>query len=248
MAWRPAQITWVCTALLVSGPALPVAQQRVDMELVLAVDSSASVDQAEFALQIHGIAHAFRTPEVQQAVADGPYRAIGVTVMEWSSADWQAVNIPWTVIDGPDSARRMAERVESMPRTVETGATSISGALLFAMGLFDAGNLEGIRRVIDLSCDGRNNQGTDVDLARDIVTLRGITINGLTILNEHPTLDYYFRNNIIGGNGAFVEIANNYDAYADAITRKLVREIRNVPVAFADPALTGATPSQHGAP
>ncbi len=217
------------------------AEVRVDMQLVLAVDSSASVDAGEFALQINGMAHAFRSPEVIEAIQSGYFRAIGVTLIEWSSYDLQRVDIPWTLVDGPAAALVLAERISSLPRSVETGATSISGALLFGLELFETGPFDGTRRVIDISCDGRNNNGAEVDLVRDLVLARGITVNGLTILNEHPTLDIYFRRNVIGGTGAFVEVADDYDVFTEAFTRKLVREIRNIPVA-------SLTPLPHAAP
>ena len=228
-------------ACLIGWTPANAAEVRVDMELVLAVDSSASVDAGEFALQINGMAHAFRSPEVIDAIQSGYFRAIGVTLIEWSSYNLQRVDIPWTLVDGPTTARLLAERISSLPRSVDTGATSISGALLFAYELFDAGPFDGTRRVIDISCDGRNNNGADVDLVRDLVLARGITVNGLTILNEHPTLDIYFRRNVIGGSGAFVEVANDYDDFAEAFAQKLVREIRNVPVA-------SLTPLPHAAP
>ena len=206
------------------------AQVPVDLELVLAVDSSASVDDREFELQVRGMAQAFRDPVVVKAIRGGHYRSIVVTVIEWASADFQAVDIPWMVIDGPRAADLMAELLETMPRTIRTGATSISGALRFAAGLFRNNGYDGVRQVIDLSCDGRNNQGAKVNLAREAVIGQGITINGLTILNEHPSLNYYFEQQIIGGNGAFVEIAENYQSYADAFLRKLLKEVTNVPI------------------
>jgi hypothetical protein len=216
--------------LLVIGAGQARAQVPVDLELVLAVDSSASVDDREFELQVRGMAQAFRDRAVVKAISGGHYRSIAVTVVEWASADFQIVDIPWMVIDGPRAADRMAELLETMPRTIRTGATSISGALRFAASLFRNNGFDGVRQVIDLSCDGRNNQGADVSLAREVVIGQGITINGLTILNEHPTLNYYFEQKIIGGNGAFVEIAENYQSYADAFLRKLLKEVTNVPI------------------
>lgn len=206
------------------------AQVPVDLELVLAVDSSASVDDREFELQVRGMARAFRDPSVIKAIQGGHYRSIAVTVIEWASAEFQIVDIPWMVIDGPRAAEQMAELLETMPRAIRTGATSISGALTFAAGLFANNGFDGVRQVIDLSCDGRNNQGAENAQARQFVVARGITINGLTILNEHPTLNYYFEQKIIGGNGAFVEIAKDYQSYADAFLRKLVKEVTNVPI------------------
>jgi hypothetical protein len=229
------------------GPSLGRAQIPVDLELVLAVDSSASVDNREFELQVRGMARAFRDRSVVKAIKSGPYRAIAVTVVEWASADFQVVDIPWMVIDGPESADRMATLLETMPRAIRTGATSISGALRFSASLFGNNGFDGVREVIDLSCDGRNNQGAEVQVVRDVVIGRGITINGLTILNEHPTLNYYFEQKIIGGTGAFVEISNDYQSYSEAFLRKLVKEVTNVPISALPPAprpvrLTAAWP------
>lgn len=218
------------SALVVIVGSEATARTPVDLELVLAVDSSASVDDREFELQVRGMAQAFRDRSVIKAINSGHHRAIAVTVVEWASSEFQIVDIPWMVIDGPRSAARMAELLETMPRTIRTGATSISGALRFSAGLFVDNGFDGVRQVIDLSCDGRNNQGAEVSLAREFVIGRGITINGLTILNEHPTLNFYFEQKVIGGNGAFVEIANNYQSYADAFLRKLVKEVTNVPI------------------
>lgn len=229
--WRLAMQCLVgLSVVLLVGGASARAQVPVDLELVLAVDSSASVDDREFELQVRGMAQAFRDRSVIKAIGGGHYRAIAVTVVEWASADFQIVDIPWMVIDGPRAADHMAELLETMPRTIRTGATSISGALRFAAGLFRNNGFDGVRQVIDLSCDGRNNQGADVSLAREVVIGQGITINGLTILNEHPTLNFYFEQKIIGGNGAFVEIARDYQSYADAFLRKLVKEVTNVPI------------------
>jgi hypothetical protein len=229
--WRKGMKSLICVFVLLAVGGLEArAQVPVDLELVLAVDSSASVDDREFELQVRGMAQAFRDRSVIKAINSGHHRAIAVTVVEWASADFQIVDIPWMVIDGPQAADRMAALLETMPRTIRTGATSISGALRFAASLFGNNGFDGVRQVIDLSCDGRNNQGPEVSLAREIVIGRGITINGLTILNEHPTLNFYFEQKVIGGNGAFVEIASNYQSYADAFLRKLVKEVTNVPI------------------
>ena len=244
-AWLQILIGIAIISIIGSAPAR--AQIPVDLELVLAVDSSASVDDREFELQVRGMAQAFRDRSVVQAIKSGPYRAIAVTVVEWASADFQVVDIPWAIVDSPESANRMAALLETMPRAIRTGATSISGALRFSASLFGNNGFDGVREVIDLSCDGRNNQGVEVQVVRDIVVGRGITINGLTILNEHPTLNYYFEQKIIGGTGAFVEIANDYQAYSEAFLRKLIKEVTNVPISSLPPAespvrLTAARP------
>ncbi len=223
----------LAAAAAFAAPAPAAADRPVDLELVLAIDSSASVDDAEFVLQTRGMARAFRDPDAIEAILSGPYRAIAVAVVEWASADFQVVDIPWTAIDSRAAALRVADRLDAMPRAIHTGATSISGALAFAAGMFADNGFRGVRQAIDLSCDGRNNQGVEVGPVRDAVVRRGVTINGLTILNEHPTLDIYFRRRIVGGDGAFVEAARDYSDFADAFLRKLVREARNIPIVEA---------------
>ena len=205
------------------------ARAEVDVELVLAIDSSASVDGFEFAQQIEGLAAAFRDPEVVDAIVNGRSGRISVAVYEWASANVQSIAVPWMLVDGPAAAEGLARRVEAMQRTV-VGATSISGAIEFASALLAANPYPGARQVIDISGDGRSNQGRDVRLARDDAILTGITINGLVILNEVETLHYYFEQRVIGGFASFVEVAQDYSDYARAIQSKLLREIRDRPV------------------
>ena len=198
-------------ALVLAGvpPRSALADVRVDLELILAVDPSASVDNREFELQVRGMSQAFRDAAAIEAIQGGHFRRIAVTVIEWASDDLQVVNIPWMFIDGPETAYRAAKALEAMGRNIKTGAPSISGALLFAANLFPKNGFRGMRQVIDLSSDGRNNQGSEVQLVRDILVERGITINGLTIMNEHPTLNLYFEQQIIAGSGTFAEIATD---------------------------------------
>jgi hypothetical protein len=223
-------------SIAIWAPSPARAVSLVDLELVLAVDSSGSVDSSEFELQVNGLAAAFRDPKVIEAIANGPHGAIAVTLIEWASAGLQNMNLPWARIHDAASAHRFADALDIMPCAIETGATSISGALFFALDLFINNGFESSRRVIDLSCDGRNNEGMELVLARDYVLDEGVTINGLAILNEHPTLHFYFEQQVIGGFGAFVEIASGYEDYARAILKKLLREIRNVPVSLRDPS------------
>ncbi len=204
------------------------AQTPVDLALVLAVDSSASVDESEFALQRGGLAQAFRDPEVIKAIESGPFRRIAVTVVEWAGHAEQTVDIPWTVVDGGAGARALADRIDGLQRQILTGATSIAGAITFANSLLHSHPFEADRLVIDLSGDGRNNQGPAVETVRQGVVAQGVTINGLAIVNEHPTLNYYFEDRVIGGTAAFVEVANDYKDYPRAIRRKLIREIRTM--------------------
>lgn len=209
------------------------SSQSVDVELILAIDSSASVDADEFALQIEGLSQAFADPEVIQAIESGPRGAISVTVVEWAGSVVQTIDIPWVRVSNRQEAYALSSQIRNTQRSILSGATSIAGVLGFGMSLFATNPFPGDRQVIDISCDGRNNQGANVELVRDLLVDHGVTINGLTILNEHPTLHYYFEQRVIGGFGSFVEIANDYYNYSEAIRRKLIREISNVQVSAA---------------
>ena len=223
--------------LLAASLAGAVPAQRVDLSLVLAIDSSSSVDSEEFALQMEGIAHAFRDPALIGAIETGVHQAIAVTLVEWSNAGWQRENIAWTVVRDGASARAFADLVEGAPRLIYGGATSISGALRFALKQFAQTPVAAERSVIDLSGDGSHNQGAPLAEARRAVLASGVTINGLAIINEEPDLEAYYRTEVIGGPGAFVMVARDYEDFARAILRKLLREIEAVPVAEWRPGL-----------
>ena len=205
----------------------------MDLELVIAIDCSYSVDEGEFELQAGGIGAAFRTEEVIDAILQGGHGAIAVTVLQWSSQLSQEVAIPWTLIDSRESVIALSVAIESMPRLTADGGTSISAAIAAAIRLFDHSPVQGVRRTIDVSGDGRNNNGPALRVARDTAVGRGITINGLAILNEVQTLHLYFRQQMIGGTGAFVETANRYSDYPEAMARKLVKEITTLPISEA---------------
>jgi hypothetical protein len=199
-------------------------ESDVDLALVLAVDCSFSVDSREFRLQMEGLGFAFTSAEVKEAIAKGPRQRIAVTVVQWSDERNQMVVLPWTIIAGAADADELGQILASMPRRLAEGGTSISMALEFSAALF-ASAPSADRHVIDVSSDGRNNIGPPVNLSRDRVVAQGITINGLVILNEWPTLDVYFEMNVVGGHANFVMPAEDYEAYREAIRRKLVREI-----------------------
>ena len=201
------------------------AQETVDLELVLALDCSYSVDDREFGLQTLGLAKAFLDPRIVAAIQAGPKGAIAVTVVQWSSFEHQVQAMPWRVVLDAGSATAVAERLISMPRLAAEGSTSIASALDFSAKTFALNPAKGKRRVIDVSADGRNNNGGAVVDARDRALARGITVNGLAILNETETLNYYFELYVIGGADAFVAKAEDYDDYVDAIRRKILREI-----------------------
>ena len=210
------------------------AEVPVDLELILAIDSSDSVDVREYALQVGGLAAAFRDPSVHRAIGDGPLGSIAVAVVEWSGRYQQVVQLPWTRLDGAAAAVAFAERIDRLRRAFDEGVTSISGALDFAAEQFAVNGFVAARRVIDISSDGVQNQGRRIDLAREATLARDVTINALVILNEMPDLEEYFSERVIGGFGAFVIVANDYPDYPEAIRRKLLREIGQTPVGLLD--------------
>lgn len=220
---------WLAGGLLVLGLLGPLSGSKaqeadVDLALVLAIDCSFSVDPREFTLQMEGLGRAFMRAEVKAAIAQGKRQRIAVAAMQWSDDENQMIVLPWTVISSPAEADALGERLQMMPRELAQGGTSISSALRFSQSMFSSAP-SAERRVIDVSTDGRNNSGPPVPPVRDGVVAEGIIINGLTILNEWPTLDSYFEANVAGGDGNFVIPATTYDDYAEAMLRKLLREI-----------------------
>ncbi len=219
-------------AILVIGPSRngPTssalgAKEVVDLALVLAVDCSYSVDTLEYRLQMEGLAQAFQTPEVIDAIKNGPSGRVAVSVVQWSDSNNQVIAIPWTIISGEKSAAELSRRLAQTPRYTASGGTSITTMIRKAAAMLSRLPFFAERLVIDISADGRNNNGGDPRPVRDIVSASGITINGLAIINEVLTLDKYFESRIIGGPGSFVVVANDYKAYAIAIKRKLILEI-----------------------
>jgi hypothetical protein len=203
----------------------------VDVELVLAVDISYSMDYDELALQREGYILALTSEQFMDALRRGPLGRIAVTYVEWAGAGEQQVVVPWQVIDSPASADAYAERLKAAPIR-RAYRTSISGALKFSADLFGT-SFKGIRRVIDVSGDGTNNQGDLVEPTRDDVLRKGITINGLPILLKTPyasmidlpELDVYYEDCVIGGPGAFLVAVRERHQFADAIRNKLVLEV-----------------------
>ncbi len=206
-------------------------QERVDVELVLAVDISQSMDYEEHTLQRMGYVDAFRHRDVGQAVSSGPEGRIAVTYMEWGGDFEPIVLIPWTIIDGPESARAFADKLAN-EQISSLSRTSISNALYSAADLIDMNNITSHRRVIDVSGDGPNNAGPPVEQARDEVVKRGFTINGLPILLEKPKefydidhLDRYYKQCVIGGSGSFIAPVFDLQQLAATVRKKLVLEI-----------------------
>ena len=221
----------------------------VDVELVLAVDVSYSMDMDELAIQREGYAQAIVSKEFLQALKSGPHGKISVTYFEWAASSDQKIIIPWRVIEGPESADAVANEIMKTPIR-RASRTSISGAINFAMPLFDENPHRGLRRVIDISGDGPNNNGTPVVAARDAAVEKGVVINGLPIMVKEPSystmdidnLDFYYEDCVIGGAGAFVVTIKDRDKFREAIRTKLVLEVagrmperRIVPVAASEP-------------
>lgn len=224
----------------------------VDVELVLAVDVSYSMDMDELAVQREGYAQAIVSKEFLQALKSLPNGKISVTYFEWAASNDQKIIIPWRVIDGPETADAVADEILKTPIR-RASRTSISGAIYFAMPLFDADPYRGLRRVIDISGDGPNNNGAPVAGARDEALARGIVINGLPIMVKEPSystmdienLDFYYEDCVTGGPGSFVVSIKDRDKFKEAIRSKLLLEVagrtperRIVPVAAKEPRVS----------
>lgn len=195
------------------------------MLLVLAVDASGSVNRERFELQKRGYADAFRDARVLRAIASLPNQTLAVTMMQWTGPGLDIPVVPWTTLHDESSAAALADAIDASARRLYRGGTSISGAIDAARRLFaQVPNLPA-RRVIDISGDGANNAGRDVAEARDDAVGDGIVINGLPILNIEPDLDQHYRDQVIGGPGAFMIAIETYQQFAEAIVRKLVTEI-----------------------
>ena len=216
--------------------------QNTDLLLVLAADVSRSIDEGEFELQRKGYAAALSDPRVLAAIRGGRNGTIAVCFVEWSGAGEQLVVADWIVIRDDEDAGSLSAAILAAPRSF-MGRTSISGAIDFAMERFAAAKPHSNRRIIDISGDGTNNSGRPVTEARDQALAEGVTINGLAIVNDKPNPGYafhtqppgglpeWYRQNVIGGPGAFLRVVEDFRSFADAMTNKLVSEI----VAVASP-------------
>jgi hypothetical protein len=219
-------------AMAAPRSALPLAAVPVDVELVLAVDVSYSMDPEEQALQREGYIAGITSREFMQALRSGHHGKVAVTYFEWAGPYDQKIVVPWRLIDGPEAADAFANELARAPYR-RASRTSISGALSFAKPLFDGSGYKGFRRVVDVSGDGANNSGTFVTLARDDVLAAGMTINGLPIMLKRPNaftmdidnLDIYYEDCVIGGPGAFVVPIREREQFKEATRTKLVLEI-----------------------
>lgn len=221
-------------ALACAGHAARAAKGEapVDLELVLAVDISYSMDVEEQQIQRDGYAAAIVSRPVLDAIGQGLIGRIAVAYVEWAGADDQRAIVPWRLIDGPDSARAFAAELAAQPLK-RSFRTSLSGALSHSVRLFENNGYDGLRRVIDISGDGPNNQGAPVEAARDEAVERGVVVNGLPLMLKRqsfgfadPTeLDVYYRDCVVGGPGAFVLPVRSVEQFPEAVRTKLVMEI-----------------------
>jgi len=234
--------------LAILGWRAACAAEQVDLALVLVTDVSRSIDDTEFDLEKQGYARAFTDPRVIAAIAAGPAGQITVMYMEFASVAEVRTVVDWTVLRDSASAADFAGAILAEPRSF-AGRTAISAGIDFAVQALSENGFEAERRVIDVCGDGTNNAGREVTAARDDALALGITINGLTIINDHPVswtfahvqpaggLTKWYRENVVGGPGSFVLEVHDFATFGDAMTRKLVSEIAAVPQADAVAAL-----------
>jgi hypothetical protein len=216
-------------ALLLTVPLLgpaPATETTVDLQLVLAIDASNSVTDERFELQKQGYVAAFRNPQVLKAILSGGEQSIAVTMMQWTGPFSTVQVVPWTVVKDAASAQALADAINHSERELWGGSgTSISGAIDQGVALLSQSPYKAQRRTIDISGDGPNSSGRSLVRARDEAVAQGIGINGLPILSIDRQLDQYYYSYVIGGPGAFMIPAANYESFAEAIVKKLILEI-----------------------
>ena len=255
---RVLQVLLIALSAAALAPAASARDVPVDLELVLAVDVSGSVDHVEARLQRDGYVQALRHADVIKAIMSGILQRIAVAYVEWAGEATQATIVDWTLIDSEGSAYALSKEIDGAPLT-RGRFTSIHQAIRYAMPMFVDNGFEGTRRVIDISGDGPNNIGGLVTVARDMALAQGIVINGLPIVNDRMNqfgpqladLDLYYRDCVIGGPGAFIVVARNFQDFARAVRRKLVLEIASPRPAHVPPPLfrrvsMGAPPCDAG--
>jgi hypothetical protein len=214
------------------SPQAAAAEDLVDLELALAVDASGSVDDDEFRLQLEGIAQGFRDQEVQKAIGTGRLKRIAVTLIVWAEPQTPKDTTGWFILEGGADAERFAAVVEGFPRN-QTGATAIGEGIAASLRSLETNGIAAERSVVDVSGDGKESVAREftvlVDQARGMALARGVVVNGLAITNEMGDLEEYYRENVQAGPGSFVMAARNYDDFAEAMRRKLLREIEDRP-------------------
>jgi hypothetical protein len=216
------------------------AAEQVDLLLALAMDVSRSMEQPKFLLQREGYAAAITNPQVLAAIKSGAHQKIAICFIDWSGAGEQKLVIDWSIIDSAETARKFGDLIYEAPRSFND-RTSIGGGITFAAAQIERAPYDAERRAIDVSGDGTNNAGRDVQVARDQAVAKGITVNGIPILTElqysripehtNPPggLEKYYRDNVIGGAGAFVMVAEDFNTFGKSMVKKLIAEIAGIP-------------------
>jgi hypothetical protein len=228
---------------VLAGPLPARAATQVDLQLVLAVDVSRSIDEVEAELQRRGYVEALTNERVIDAILSGEHKRIALCYTEWAGTHYQAVVIDWSMIDSLGAARRFADKLAEVPRASQSW-TAVGAAMAFAAQRFETSEFESKRRVIDISGDGRTNDGPPADLVRDKLVMQGIVINGLPVMMNRTNfgrppdtgLDKYYEENVIGGPGSFMISAENFDDFGRAVRTKLIREISGLSIPRATPA------------
>lgn len=217
----------ILATLLLSVSAAGAEDNTVDLKLVLAVDASGSVDQHEYALQLGGIAAAFRDPAVREAIRSGPKKRIAVNVTVWAQHEVPKDSTGWSILATDADIERFAAMVGSLPRRVN-GGTGMGSGLAAALRELEASGLVAPREIVDISGDGAESPARDyvvmMPQARQMATARGVVVNGLAILGE-ANVEEWYRRNVLVGQGSFLIVAKDYDDFAEAMRRKLLREI-----------------------
>jgi Protein of unknown function (DUF1194) len=219
------------------------ADVPVDLQLVLAVDVSRSIDEVEAELQRRGYIEAMTNDRVLDAILSGEHKRIALCYTEWAGTHYQMVVIDWSLIDSAGAARRFADKLAEAPRTSQSW-TAVGAALAFAGQRFDNSGYWSKRHVIDISGDGRTNDGPPAEMVRDKLVAQGIIINGLPVMMNRTNfgrppdtgLDKYYEENVIGGPGSFMISAVNFDDFGRAVRTKLIREISGLAASRPTPA------------
>lgn len=251
-------VTLCCLAVAAfqTAPAAHAQTTAVDLELVLAVDISGSIDPVEAQLQREGYMAALGSREVLDAIRSGVLGRIAVTYVEWAGIQHQETLVDWRIIENEADARGLVDALAEMPLR-RARRTSISGAIAYAAPLFQNNGIESTRQVIDISGDGPNNSGPMAPIARDAALAEGVIINGLPIINDRPNpfglrtmenLDLYYKHCVIGGPGAFIVVAESFDDFASAVLSKLILEITDLRPGNDAPTRHAALPRQPAPP
>ena len=218
-----------CLCLLLAPLASSVAQEKVDLELILMADGSGSIDDGEFVLQRMGYVQALRHPTILGAIRSGRLGRIALSYVEWSGPELHVPIVPWMVIATEQDIETFAKELETHPRELQGGGTALGNAILYGMRSLQTNRFEAPRQVIDISGDGPDRNGLPAAVGRDQAVAAGMTVNGLPILDGWPGLDRFFNDNVIGGPGAFVEAARGFKDVYYAVRHKMIREISSLP-------------------